>query len=122
MSASAISGLLNTTVQVQRRQTVDDGIGGQQVTWQTVAEQLPARISSPPTSTTSGTLAAAQTMEKVPFYVYFDTDADVRRGDVLVASDGRRLWVEAVTWPSIQAYLRAGVREWQTEPSQEQAG
>jgi sulfate adenylyltransferase subunit 1 (EFTu-like GTPase family) len=92
-------------------------MGGQEVQWRPVGE-LPARISSPPTSTTTATLTAAQTMEKIPFYVYFDPDVDVRRGDVLVDTEGRQLWVEAVTAPSVRIYLRAGCREWQTEPQE----
>ena len=58
------------------------GMGGTEVDWRTVAE-LGARVSSPPTSTTQGVLSAAQTMERVPFYVYLAPDADVRRGDLL---------------------------------------
>ena len=114
MSAT-VAHLLNDAVEVRRRHVAADGMGGQEVDWQAVAE-VPARVSSPPTSTTQGVLAAAQTMERVPFYVYLDPGADVRRGDVLaIRSDGRQLWVEAVTWPSVKAYRRAACREWQTE-------
>jgi len=111
---SAVTHLLNQTATVRRRLVTDDGMGGQIVEWQTV-DQIPVRVSSPPTSTTNAVLTAAQTHERVPFYVYFDSSEDIRRGDVLQTVDGRQLWVEAVTWPSVQAYRRAGCREWQSE-------
>jgi len=117
MATTAISRLLNSTVAVRRRQTSDDGMGGQQIEWETIM-QLPARVSSPPTSSTQGTLAAAQTLERVPFYVYLQPDSGVRRGDVLIDEFDRKLWVEAVTWPSIREYDRAEVREWQAEPQE----
>lgn len=118
MSATSISHLLDQAVEVRRRQVADDGMGGQDVAWRTVAT-VPARVSSPPTSTTQGTLAAQQTMEQIPYYVYLEPDASVYRGDVLVEADGKKLWVEAITRPSVHAYQRAGCREWQAEPSGE---
>lgn len=116
---SAIGHLLNTALEVRRRRVADDGMGGQIVEWETEGT-VPGRVSSPPTSTTSAVLSAQQTLEKVPFYVYLEPGADVRRGDMLVdGSDGRKLWVEAISRPSVAAYRRAGVREWQAEPTVE---
>ena len=116
--ASSVSHLLNVLVEVKRRQVSADGMGGQKVAWQSVGEEG-ARVSSPPSSTTAGVLAAAQTSERVPFYVYLEPSSEVRRGDVLVVEDdGRQLWVEAVTWPSVRAYKRAACRDWQAAPDE----
>jgi len=114
MSNRIADHLLNTTVEVRRRQVTADGMGGQIVEWQPVATYR-ARVSSSGASLASATVAAAQTMEQIPFLVYFAPDTDVRRGDMLITADGRKLWVESVAWPSIQAYRVAGCRTWQAE-------
>ena len=116
---SAFTHLLNTTVQVQRRQVTPDGIGGEEVAWVNIATEG-ARVSLPAGSATSAVLSAGQSLEQVPFYVYLEPSSEVNRGDVLVdSSDGRKLWVEATVRPSIHAYTQARVREWQTEKREE---
>lgn len=118
---SAIAHLLNTTLEVRRRHVASDGMGGQTVAWQRIGT-VPGRVSRPPTSTTNAVLSAAQTMERIPYYVYLEADAEVYRGDVLVDSeDDRELFVESISRPSVKAFQQAGVRETQVEP-QAQSG
>jgi head-tail adaptor len=99
----AADHLLNTIVAVQRRQVTDDGMGGQQVTWDAIGEQ-PARISQP---TDEELWVAAREHRDLTHRVYLTAGADVFRGDRIVTAAGIVMGVEAVVQPSEPAYLRA---------------
>jgi len=99
--------LLNTTVELRRRRTTDDGMGGQESEWETVGT-LPARVSQPATGGQAGEqVIAAQAARRITQRIYLEASTDVTRGDMLVTVDARELMVEAMVQPSEPAYRRA---------------
>jgi hypothetical protein len=99
---SAISHLLNRTLGLRRPIAAADGAGGSTTTW-TGLGPIPCRTSQP---TATERLYAAQAEAEHSQAVYFEPDADVRKGDELV--DGGDVWrVAATIRPSQAQYLRA---------------
>jgi hypothetical protein len=47
--------------------------------------------------------------------LHFRPDADIRRGDILVRSDGDRMRVKYTVHPSERVYLRADCEQLQSE-------
>lgn len=100
---SRVGRLLNTSVPVWRAAAVDDGGGGQAVTW-AQAGTLRARRSQPSARERQ---AADQAGAELNEIWYFHPGADVRRGDEL-RPPGRVAVVTAVVEPSEPGtYLRA---------------
>ncbi|MFI8988659.1 phage head closure protein [Streptomyces antimycoticus] len=100
---SVVSHLLNTTVEVWRAITEDDGGGGQSTTWQQLGTQR-ARLSQPSARERQ---AADQSGAELTHIVYLTPGADVRRRDEL-RRDGLVLEVTATFEPSEPGtYLRA---------------
>ncbi|MFC8124658.1 phage head closure protein [Streptomyces sp. NPDC057302] len=95
--------LLNTSVQLWRAVTADDGGGGQETTWQLQAT-VRARLSQPSARERQ---AADQSQASLTHVVYLKPSAGVLRGDEL-RRDGVVYEVNAVFQPSVSGtYLRA---------------
>lgn len=100
---SRVGRLLNSSVTVWRATTVDDGGGGQETSWGSVAT-VRARLSQPSARERQ---AADQAEASLTHIVYLQPDADVRRGDELRRA-GQVLEVTATFEPSEPGtYLRA---------------
>jgi SPP1 family predicted phage head-tail adaptor len=101
---SRVGRMLNTTVEVWREVTADDGGGGQSNTRQQVGTAR-ARASQPSARERQ---AADQSGAELTHIVYFAPGEDVRRRDELRRADGQALTVTAVYEPSEPGtYLRA---------------
>ncbi|MET8824789.1 head-tail adaptor protein [Streptomyces sp. NPDC004610] len=100
---SRVGRLLNRRVPLWRAVTVDDGGGGQDVTWVHL-DTVRARMSQP---TARERQAADQAEARLDETWYFAPGTDVRRGDEL-RPDGRVVEVFATFEPSEPGtYLRA---------------
>ncbi|WJD99769.1 head-tail adaptor protein [Streptomyces antimycoticus] len=100
---SRVGRLLNTTAEVWRATTEDDGGGGQSTTWALQSTQR-ARLSQPSARERQ---AADQSSADLTHIVYLTPGVDVRRKDEL-RRDGLVLEVTATFEPSEPGtYLRA---------------
>lgn len=110
--------LLNTTVEVWRPSTTDDGSGGQTTDVLLVDARVRARVSQPApaggdtgANRTDGNQSGADLITPI----YFAPGQDVRRGDEIRAPGGRVFDVDAVVDPSEVAYVRADCTRRQPE-------
>jgi hypothetical protein len=97
-----IGHLLNTTVQVWRAVTSEDGGGGRSTTWAQVGEHR-ARLSQP---TAKDAERGEQSGADLTHVVYLDPGVDVRRWDEL-RRPGQTLRVVGTVEPSVPIYTRA---------------
>ena len=105
--------LLRQPLSIERREVREDSAGGQAVRWVKIAELL-GRISFPPSSRPADVNIALSGYNAAPYYVYLPTDSGIQRGDII--NDGRRrLRVDSVQWPSVEAFHRAECYEAQEE-------
>lgn len=102
---------LNRTLVVWRPDEVDDGAGGQTVTYLEIGE-VRARVSQPQAAER---VSAAQAGAALQYPIYLWPDADVRRGDQL-RGDGQVFRVKATVVPSEPVYLRADSELIESEP------
>lgn len=93
---------LNRTLAVHRLIVVDDGSGGQTVTY-TPAGTVRAKVDQPKERERS---LADQAGSDQDYVIYMLPDADVRRGDRLADAPGRWWRVDGTFTPSTPRYLR----------------
>lgn len=104
---------LNRRFKVMRPTTVEDDVGGSTKTEVQVGPVLRAKVSQP-----AGVeqLEAQQAGASFSVIVHTRPNADVRRGDHLVAlDDGDDLRVKSTVLPSEPVYLRADCEQIQSE-------
>jgi head-tail adaptor len=106
--------LLNTTVVVERREMIDDGMGGAESEWHVVGA-FPARVAQGARSGRDDSTVARQLVMTPNHRVYFQFGADVARGDRVWTEDGREMNVRAILYPSEPAYVRADCSNRQEE-------
>jgi len=95
--------LLDTEVVHERRETQDDGMGGQISEFNVIGFKF-VRISQP---LDEEVRVALQEEKRFTHRVYCNPDEDVDRGDRFTTHDGLTMTVEAVIVPSYPAYKRA---------------
>lgn len=98
-----IRHLLNETVEVERQQTQDDGMGGESWVLASLGT-FPAKVDQ--SSSITGETVASQHGAKRTHEVYFSPNADIRRDDRLI-HEGCKLRVIGTTRPSHAVYLKA---------------
>jgi SPP1 family predicted phage head-tail adaptor len=113
-----IGHLTRTELTVHRPSTVDDGAGGQTVTFAEVGT-IRAQVSQPSTTERA---EASQWGVELMHVIHTLAGADVRRGDELSGdlpstTDGRRLRVVAALSNSRSSYLRIEAEAAQPEPA-----
>lgn len=94
-----------------RPTNVSDDMGGSEEVLTRVGD-IKAKVSQPEATEQIEAMQAGSALTMV---VHFRPDADVRRGDVLVRSDGDQLRVKYALHPSERVYLRASVEQIQSE-------
>jgi len=103
-------GLLDSTVNVIRLVTADDGSGGQTTTDTIILRRIPCRFES-----LSGSRAQATYAKFTPlpdFVVYAEFHSGIREGDRLVDSKGREYGILLVEDWSLQGqYMKFAVTE-----------
>ena len=106
----SFAGLLDSTVNVIRLVTADDGSGGQTTTDTIILRRIPCRFES-----LSGSRAQATYAKLTPlpdFVVYAEFHSGIREGDRLVDSKGREYGILLVEDWSLQGqYMKFAVTE-----------
>lgn len=102
---------LRDTLTLWRPTSVEDDLGG---STDVLAEVGPVRAKvNQPAGIEQ--VEAMQPGSALTIILHFRPDADVRRGDILVRSDGDRLRVKFTVHPSERVYLRADCEQLQRE-------
>lgn len=106
---------LREVLSVWRPGEVDDDQGGNEVALVKVGE-VRAKVSQP---AAAEQIEAQQAGTSMTMIVHMRPEADVRRGDFLVRTDGDRLRVKYTIHPSEPVYLRADCEQLQSEGQRE---
>ncbi|OHV42192.1 hypothetical protein BBK14_11260 [Parafrankia soli] len=116
----SIAHHLNRILSVYRPSTTDDGYGGQDVSLDLVAGDLPAKVDQPGAAEQE---IAAQWGATITHVGYVLPGADVLRGDELRGDDGYGVIevfrVQYAIRPSQPRYLKLGLFRRQAEPANE---
>ncbi len=108
---------LNETLDVYRRTSVPDDLGGSSDEYVKQPRPVRAKVSQP---AAAEQIEAMQAGSSLTMIVHLRPDADVRRGDILERrSDGDRLRVKYTLHPSERVYLRADCEQIQSEGDRE---
>jgi hypothetical protein len=102
---------LRDTLTQWRPTSVDDDLGGSTDVLSEVGP-VRAKVNQP-----AGIeqVEAMQPGSALTIILHFRPDADIRRGDILVRSDGDRMRVKYTVHPSERVYLRADCEQLQRE-------